>query len=241
MMVSREIVVSRSTAARRWTEYTRKHLPTADGLLQSMNQRDPDKNRAPRNASPPLASERSVGTVLEELLVLRCQEGDTKALTELVNRWHPSLRGYAFQLIGDREAARDVVQDAWIAVMRGIRRLKDPATFRGWIYRIVHNKSVDWIRGQQRRRQAIQEVAHHSTNATPAPDSQGDRLAELRRAIASMSQNDRAVLRLHYLNRLPIKEIAQVIRVPEGTVKSRLYSARIRLKQLLEANQDERI
>jgi RNA polymerase sigma-70 factor (ECF subfamily) len=73
----------------------------------------------------------------DEWLVLRCQEGDAAALTELVERWQPRLWRQAMRLTDNSDAAGDVVQQAWVAIIRGLGRLSDAACFRRWAYQIV--------------------------------------------------------------------------------------------------------
>ena len=105
--------------------------------------------------------------IQDELLVLQCQEGDGDALKALIARWQPRLARLAWRLTGESEAARDVVQDAWLAIVRGLKRLDDPARFRWWAYRIVTNKCADWIRRRSVRRIAAQELRDVAAS-TPA-------------------------------------------------------------------------
>src|SRR5512145_1583590 len=98
--------------------------------------------------------QRSPDDIQDELLVLRCQGGESEALHKLVSRWHPRLRRLAERRTADPEAAKDLVQDAWLAIVRGLRRLDDPSRFRVWAYRIVTNKCADWVRRRAVSRQA---------------------------------------------------------------------------------------
>ena len=70
--------------------------------------------------------------IRDELLVLHCQAGDAEALKTLIVRWQPRLVRLAWRITADPEAARDIVQDAWLAIIRGLQRLDDPALFRSW-------------------------------------------------------------------------------------------------------------
>ncbi len=90
--------------------------------------------------------DRSVEQIVDEILVMDCQSGRVKALEILVSRWQKRLWRYAFRLIGDSEAAWDITQESWLGIIRGISRLNDPARFRPWAYKIVTNKTHDWIR-----------------------------------------------------------------------------------------------
>lgn len=87
--------------------------------------------------------DRPVEQIADEILVMDCQSGRVGALEILVARWQKRLWRYAYGLTGDTEAAWDVTQDSWLAIIRGISRLNDPARFRSWAYRIVTNKASD--------------------------------------------------------------------------------------------------
>lgn len=174
--------------------------------------------------------------IQDELLVLRCQEGDSAALEALIARWQPRFARLAWRLTGQREVARDIVQDAWLAIVRGLRRLDDPALFRTWAYRIVKNKCSDWTRRRAVERKApqgLQDAAAASGDAASETESAGE-LAQLRDALGNLPDEQRAILSLHYLDDMSVVQIARVFGVPVGTVKSRLYHARNRLKQALE-------
>ncbi|MCZ6818102.1 MAG: RNA polymerase sigma factor [Calditrichaeota bacterium] len=79
-------------------------------------------------------------SIHDELLVLHCQEGDSKAFEDLVTRWQPRLWRYARQLTGDKDAAWDVVQNACMAIIRDIEKLEDQARLRQWAYSIASHK-----------------------------------------------------------------------------------------------------
>jgi len=172
--------------------------------------------------------------IQDELLVLQCQAGDRDALKLLITRWQPRLTRLAWRLTGERESARDAVQEAWLAIVRGLRRLHDPATFRTWAYRIVRNKCADWTRRRVTHRRAtnrLQEEAPKATGEAPGPS---DEIERLRAAMATLPHEQRTALTLHYSDELSVVEIARVLDIPAGTVKSRLFHARQRLKEVLE-------
>lgn len=175
-------------------------------------------------------------TVLDELLVLRAQGGDAQALTDLVRRWQRPLHRHALHLTGHEDVAADVVQETWLAVARGIRRLQDPACFPRWVFQIASRKCADWVRGQQRQR----DLAKQRTDSAIAERSDEDRsddVARLREGLKRLPGDRRALLAMCYLDGMSIAAIAQALGVPSGTVKSRLHHARQELKQLLERSQ----
>ena len=94
--------------------------------------------------------------LLDELLVLRCQEGDAEAFETLVGRWQERLWRHAWRLTGNESAAWDVLQEAWIGISQGMSRLTDAAAFPAWVYRIISNKCRDWARREHRWREATE-------------------------------------------------------------------------------------
>jgi RNA polymerase sigma-70 factor, ECF subfamily len=171
----------------------------------------------------------------DELLVLRCQEGDAEAFERLVERWQERLWRHAWRLTGDESAAWDAMQEAWIGISRGLRRLAEPAAFSGWAYQIVSHKCRDWLRRQRRQRQ-IDEL--YRADAQESCEPVGEQYGNLKEALAQLSGPDRALVSLRYEDGFSTAQIAAILGVPEGTVKSRLFYARKRLRQFLE-NSDE--
>ncbi len=168
--------------------------------------------------------------LVDELLVMDAQSGRVKAMEMLVSRYQRRLWRYACRLTGSPEAAWDVTQESWLGIVRGISRLSDPARFRPWAYRIVTNKANDWLRKSVRTRQLSADM-----DAAPR---QGDEhqaagtAADLHSVLHRLSGRSRAVLTLHYLEGFGLADIARILRVPRGTVKSRLHTARNELKSL---------
>jgi RNA polymerase sigma-70 factor (ECF subfamily) len=175
--------------------------------------------------------DRAVQHVREQWLVLRCQGGDASAFEELILYFHPRLLRHARYLTGSEDVAMDVVQETWMAVVRGIDRLGDPALFRPWAYRIATNKCADRLRAAGRERQAIRDRPAHS-----APESLvlSDNEELIQMAMAMLAADQRSILSLRYLEDMSTRQIAQVLSIPEGTVKSRLHAARNQLKTRLE-------
>ncbi|MCG8653595.1 MAG: RNA polymerase sigma factor [Pirellulales bacterium] len=174
----------------------------------------------------------------DELLVIRAQEGAVVALTELIDRWQDRLWRLAWRLTDDEEAAWDVLQEALIAISRGIRRLSDPSAFPAWAYRITGNKSRDWIRRQQRIRH-VDEVHGQCWKQSERCCDAERQYTDLHEALDALPGRDRAVLSLRYEEGFSTAEIAQILEIPSGTVKSRLHHARQQLRAFLEEDNDE--
>ena len=168
----------------------------------------------------------------EQLLVLRSQRGDAQALDELVGRFQHRLWHHAYQLLGEEEAAWETLQEGWLAIIKGLPSVRDPAAFPRWTYRIVTNKAADWLRKRRREELVFTEVADDAT--PPMALVKGD--DPVKAALQLLPASSRAMLSLRYGGDLSISEIATILGVPEGTVKSRLHRVCEALRALLEAN-----
>jgi RNA polymerase sigma-70 factor (ECF subfamily) len=175
----------------------------------------------------------------DELLVIRAQEGVVVALTELIDRWQNRLWRLAWRLTGDEQAAWDVLQEALIVISRRISRLGDPSAFPSWAYRITSNKSRDWIRREKRMRRADEAYGQRWSDSDDDGDPADQQYADLREALADLPGRDRAILSFRYEDNLSTAEIAEILGIPSGTVKSRLHHARRRLRQFLEEDDNE--
>jgi RNA polymerase sigma factor (sigma-70 family) len=177
---------------------------------------------------------RTPDDIYDELLVLRCQDGEAQALVELVERWRPKLMRLAMRLTGLPDAAEEVVQASWLAILRGVNRLDDPARFRRWAYRIATNKCADWVRERQRDRKSILPLTQEPIDPTESSEVAADEAATLAHALKQLPQDHKTILAMCYLDEMTLTEIADVLELPLGTVKSRLHYARQKLKAILE-------
>lgn len=168
---------------------------------------------------------RSVEQVVDEILVMDCQSGSIKALEMLVSRWQKRLWRHAYRLVGDTEAAWDVTQQSWLGIIKGLRKLQDPANFKAWAYRIATNTSADWIK----RRRAAKQI---SIDEIQDPQQKEKKDIGVKELLQKLDMKKRAVLSLYYLEELSVPEVSVALRIPQGTVKSRLASARKELKEL---------
>ncbi len=168
--------------------------------------------------------------LVDELLVMDCQDGSRKAMELLISRWQKRLWRYALRLTGNSEAAWDVTQESWLAIVRGISRLNDPARFGPWAYRIVTNKANDWI-GRYARTTRLPADFDFQARQSDEPQA-AVTATDLSSILHRLSSAARTVLTLHYLEGYGLADIARILHVPQGTVKSRLYAARNELRAL---------
>lgn len=176
--------------------------------------------------------------VLTELLVLEAQQGSERAFRELHDLWRADLRRLALVRVEQAAAADEVLSDVWLAIARGLGRLDDPACFPRWAFRIVERRATDWVRGRitsRRHESAAESAADLLAPAVPASLGEADDdVLALRAAIAGLPAEQRQLLHLFYELGRSVAEIAEILDVPAGTVKSRLFSVRETLKQKLE-------
>ena len=170
--------------------------------------------------------------ILDELLVMRTQNGDMKAFSLLVKRWQPVLLRQAYRLTRDDEAALDVAQETWRAIAKGIYRLESPTAFKTWSFRIVSNKSVNWIKEQQKQRALKLESDELVTQEEQSEELENVEL--IKRALNELPVKSKTILSMFYVDNHSVKEISQILSLSDGTVKSRLFYARKMLKEEFE-------
>ena len=161
----------------------------------------------------------------DQLLVMDAQDGSSKAMGELVRRWNRRMWGHAYRLTSDGQGASDVTQQSWVGIIKGIRKLNDPASFRGWVYRIVTNKSMDWLK----RRNSDKAVCIDDVKEPEGVESESYGVADL---MKKLDVKKRTIIYLRYFEDLSLSDIAIALRIPVGTVKSRLHSAKNEFKQI---------
>lgn len=170
-------------------------------------------------------------------LTAAAQAGSEVAFARLVRVWHPRLLAHAWRLLGDREAATDVAQAAWLEIAKGLTRLRDPQAFPAWAFRITSRRAAAHIRGLQSARRLTRELEQaHLAEATTPPAPHRDRDDALQAAIAALPPDQRAAVALHYSEGLSVAEIAVALDAPVGTIKTRLMHARLKLKTALQGD-----
>ena len=167
-----------------------------------------------------------------EWLALRCQAGEPGAFEDLIAVMERPLLYYAASLTGNQDSGLDVLQEVWIKVFRGIRKLKDPGALRSWLYSITHGIAVDRIRSSISREQA-ERLQFEEFQEAEEPSFTGEDAAAIHQALSEIGLKHREVLVLHFLEDLSMAEIAKVVGCSEGTVKSRMHYAKQAMKEIL--------
>jgi len=183
--------------------------------------------------------------VTEQELVARAKRGDADAFAQLVEANQNRIYSLALRMVGNPEDAADLAQDAFLSAWRGLERFQGEAAFSTWLYRLTSNACIDFLRKEKRKRAAggvlsLDDTEEGATLDLPDYDADPHRQleqSEVRRAIADglagLSPEHRNVLTLREISGLSYAEIADLLGLEEGTVKSRISRARLALRKKL--------
>jgi len=167
----------------------------------------------------------NLAQIEDQLLVMDAQDGDAEAMDQLVRRWQKRLWRHAYRLTADPEAAWDITQQAWLGIIKGLRKLHDPANFRAWAYQITTHKAINWIKKRTKEKTVyIEKIEDPAQSASSKIGLEG--------LLGKLELKKRLVVMLYYFDELSVPEISAALRIPAGTVKSRLHSGRNELKIL---------
>jgi RNA polymerase sigma-70 factor (ECF subfamily) len=169
----------------------------------------------------------SLDRIAFRLLVLRCQTGDGAAFADLVRQHNGRLAGYLQGLLG-RDPS-DALQDVWLAIWRGLPRLADAEAFAAWAFRIARDRAFRELRRERLLTVLVGDVADVETDEFDNEDA-----AAVRAAVDRLPVVYRDVLLLRYVEGLSYEAIARVVGVPVGTIRSRLFHAKRRMRELLQ-------
>lgn len=175
--------------------------------------------------------------IYSELLVLRCRRRDPGAWPDLVAHFEPRLFYYVRRLVDDEQDASDVLQQTWLGAFRNLRSLQDPRALVKWLYRIAHHTAMSHLRRRHRTPDLSLDDpgAEHLSDDGPSDDQlRLDDAEQVHHALSRLPLPHRQVLTLHFLESMPVDDIADVLAIPPGTVKSRLHHARQSLRHILE-------
>ena len=178
---------------------------------------------------------RRVGERVDEELVLRAQGGDRDAFERIVNVSFDRSHGVAMRLLRDSQLAEDAVQQAMVNIWRDLPRLRDPARYDAWSYKLLvracyaeYKRSPRWMPG-------IEEGSPTEPRTADPYGAVIDR-DQLERGFRRLSMDHRAVIVLHHYLDQPLGEVGRILGIPTGTVKSRLHRAIAEMRAALEAD-----
>ncbi len=177
---------------------------------------------------------------IELRLLKEALKGNRDAFGDLVMRYRGQSLRIAVSMTGDIETARDLTQEAFIKAYRALGTFDTQAPFLPWYYQILRNVCRDYLRGRNRFRNMVDRFKSKPTRrANLIDDVQRDDLVmKVRTAVSKLKPRDREIIELKHLAGFDYREISDMLRIPKGTVMSRLFYARKALKELLQDDID---
>ena len=186
--------------------------------------------------SPPPAASRDLAHVSDEALLSLVASSDDQALAELYDRFGRVAYGLALRILRDEALAQDAVQEAFLAIWRSADRfLAERAKASTWILTLVHRRSVDLVRREDRRRGEPLESAVEPAAPETVEDEAtlGFERRVVQEALSRLQPEQREALELGYYGGLTQSELAERLGLPLGTIKSRMFTGLSRLRELL--------
>ncbi len=181
----------------------------------------------------------------EKALIERCKRGDLAAFNDLVRKYEKQVYNFAYRLTGNYDDANDVAQDSFLRVFNAIGSFRGDASFSTWLFRITTNVFLDERKRAKAHPQASLDeylelgessVTRQIEDPSPTPEvvlEESERAQILSKAISDLPEYQRAMVTLYHSQQKSYEEIAEIMDLPIGTVKSRLNRARLALKEKL--------
>ena len=218
-----------------------------------------DTDRVVRSKPPQEWNDEPVGyaqviclTQPDTTLVERCRANDETAFNEVVSRYKDKIYNYLYRMMGDAADAEDLTQEVFVRLYTSLGSFRSQSSLSTWLFRIAGNLCIDHFRRSKKHRvvaysldEPVGETSDNADGTAPGrevadltyePHRLMERLEmsqQIQAALSGLPEKLRAVLILHDIEGMPYEEIAQVVRCPLGTVKSRLFNARLQLRQKL--------
>jgi RNA polymerase sigma-70 factor (ECF subfamily) len=168
----------------------------------------------------------------DAMLVEACLRGDRHAFDELVDRYEGPLFSAAYRITGSVEDAMDATQNAFVNAYEKLHTFDPTYRFFSWIYRIAINQSLNLVGGRRNQTTFDEDAPAAEPNPSEVFESNETR-GQLKRALLELEPHHRTVIVLKHLEGFSYREIGELLEIPEKTVKSRLFTARQRLRAIL--------
>lgn len=180
----------------------------------------------------------------EQRLLKKAAAGDAAAFEQLVIKYQTQVYNLALRMTGNPDDAADMSQEAFLRAWRGLEKFQFESAFSTWLYRLTSNVCIDFLRNAKRRQTVPltytdgegEEQTLELPDETPSPEEAAiyaERQAQMIAAMAQLEPEHRQILTLRVINDLSYSDIAEILQLKEGTVKSRLARARENLKKKL--------
>lgn len=175
-------------------------------------------------------------------LINLCKKGDSTAMSELFAFFKEELLRSAYLLLHSQDDAEDMVSNAFVLFFKTIQRFDNRYPVRPWLHRILRNEINTYFKKRSRKQESDEEMQFSIATFEPNQEEEvfcSEELKFLETALTELKEEERLILQMYYYDELNVKDISEALMIPEGTVKSRLFTARNRLsakiKELMEA------
>lgn len=171
-------------------------------------------------------------------------KGNTAAFSHIVNRHKDNTFNLAFRICGNREEAEEIAQDAFLKAYRSMGEFRFRASFSTWLYKIVYNTSVSYLRTRKNKPVSLEEfpagTAGFMIETTDSDAAEAEyREAVVNFALKKLSEDERAIITLYYYDELPTEEIGEVLSLSRENVKIRLFRARRRMLEIIRNSKSQ--
>lgn len=167
-------------------------------------------------------------------ILSRCRQNDREAWNMLINAYSKSVYNIALNFFAERDIASDVTQEIFIKLYHNLDKYREEKSFTSWVFAISRNHCIDYWRKNRKYLENSQELDENVGSGQPTPEekmAKESEIAELRKKIAQLDPDLRLILIMRDINDMSYQEIAERFSIPEGTVKSRINRARLKLAE----------
>ena len=172
----------------------------------------------------------------QEHIIARARRGDADAFEQLVEAYRNQVFRLALRMCGNEADADEVAQEAFLSAWKGLPNFRGESRFSTWLYQLTTHAAIDLLRREKRQAAAEDIDGITAADDAPSPQQQAERAEtrrEVRAALMQLPEEYRQVLLLRFMQELSYEEIGQALKLPAGTVKSRLNRAKAQLKDIL--------
>jgi RNA polymerase sigma factor (sigma-70 family) len=165
-------------------------------------------------------------------LIGRILDGDTSGYAVMVDRYKDLAFTIAFRILGKREDAEEVVQDAFVKAFQNLSSFRQKAKFSTWLYRIIYNTAISKHRQKKPDWQSIDEITITDNSTEFMAEDEEDRQKILETAMQQLTEEDRILLTLYYVDESSVDDLHNVLSISKANVKIKLFRARKKLQEL---------
>ncbi len=166
-------------------------------------------------------------------LVVRTKAGNTEAFSELVRRHDRVVYNLSYRFMRDAALAEDMTQEAFLKAYRLLNGFRGDCSFSTWLYRVTCSVCLTEL-NRRKRRNEVELTPQHSSDASTDPEGATDMPELIRRCVTKLPDHYATIVTLYYLQEVPYEQIAEVMNIPMGTLKTWMHRARLQVRKIVE-------